>query len=81
MHKSWEPLGYNKQLVFINYFQHNQGAQEAVEMISQLDFILKIKHQQICPKQQVIKSLVEATEACEFALTQIAQELQGESSL
>jgi len=61
--------------------KHNQGAQEAVEMISQLDFILKIKHQQICPKQQVIKSLVEATEACEFALTQIAQELQGESSL
>ena len=50
-------------------------------MMCQLDFNLKIKHQQICPEQQVIKSLVEATNACEFALTQIAQELQGESSL
>lgn len=50
-------------------------------MVSQLDFNLKSLHQQICPKPQVIQSMLKATQTCEFALTQVAQELQGENSM
>jgi len=59
----------------------DQGTKKNVEMVSQLDFNLKSLHQQICPKPQVIQSMLKATQTCEFALTQVAQELQGENSI